>query len=198
MNVSVKKILKNLYLYKTEYDGAMVIFRAGDFYEMYGKDAEKASEILGIYKVDRKAYCLIGFPKNALDEYLPKLIRNGYKVVIADMIDIEDDDTPSQVNVDSIETHGFDCKIKESDNNDNKPTNNTNDMNEKTINNIKMGIATETIKALKGELPATLADYLYDAIGKLEVIKIKHKLNLTPNRSEIAYLIEQAEINRGE
>ena len=61
-----------------------------------------------------------------------------------------------------------------------------------------MGIATETIKALKGELPATLADYLYDAIGKLEVIKIKHKLNLTPNRSEIAYLIEQAEINRGE
>ena len=197
MNVSVKKILKNLYLYKTEYDGAMVIFRAGDFYEMYGKDAEKASEILGIYKVDRKAYCLIGFPKNALDEYLPKLIRNGYKVVIADMIDIEDDDTPSQVNVDSIETHGFDCNIKESDNNN--PTKNTKDMNEKTINNIKaMEIATETIKALKGELPATLADYLYDAIGKLEVIKIKHKLNLTPNRSEIAYLIEQAEINRGE
>ena len=43
-----------------------------------------------------------------------------------------------------------------------------------------MGIATETIKALKGELPATLADYLYDAIGKLEVIKIKHKL-VKPN-----------------
>lgn len=193
MNVSVKKILKNLYLYKMEYDGAMVIFRAGDFYEMYGKDAEKASEILGICKVDRKAYCLIGFPKNALDEYLPKLIRNGYKVVIADMIDIEDDDTTLQAYEDKTAKFGF-----ESDN-DNKPTKNTKDMNEKTMNNIKvMGIATETIKALKGELPATLADYLYDAIGKLEVIKIKHKLNLTPNRSEIAYLIEQAEINRGE
>lgn len=92
----------------------------------------------------------------------------------------------------------LDFNIKDSNNND-KLTKNTMDMNEKTINNIKaMGIATETIKALKGELPATLADYLYDAIGKLEVIKIKNKLSLTPNRSEIAYLIEQAEINRGE
>ena len=68
---------------------------------------------------------------------------------------------------------------------------------EQKVESVKvMGIATETIKALRGELPLTLANYLYDAIGKLEVIKIKHNLNLTPNRTEIAYLIEQAEIKK--
>lgn len=189
------KIKRNVEFYKKEYNGAMVIFRMGDFYEMYDVDAIKASEILGICGINRISYFMAGFPKNKLDEYLPKLIRNGYKVVIANMIDIEDDGTTLQVYEDKTTKFGF----ENNNNNNNKPTKNTKDMNEKTMNNIKvMGIATETIKALKGELPTTLADYLYDAIGKLEVIKIKHKLNLTPNRSEIAYLIEQAEINRGE
>jgi len=193
------KIKSNVEFYKKEYDGAMIIFRMGDFYEMYDEDAIKASEILGICRINRISYHMVGFPKGKLDEYLPKLIRNGYKVIIAHMIDIEDNGTTLQVYEDKTEKFGFENKEDESNNNDNKPTKNTNDMKEKTINNIKvMGIATEVIKALKGELPATLADYLYDAIGKLEVIKIKHKLNLTPNRSEIAYLIEQAEINRGE
>lgn len=193
MNDELKKIRKNLDFYKKEYDGAIVIFRMGDFYEMYCEDADKAADILYLSFIRRKSYSLIGFPKNKIDEYLPKLIRNGYKVVIADMIDIEDNGITLQVYEDKTAKFGFES------NNDNKPTKNTMDMNEKTMNNIKvMGIATEVIKALKGELPATLADYLYDAIGELEVIKIKHKLSLTPNRSEIAYLIEQAEINRGE
>ena len=188
------KIKRNVEFYKKEYDGAMIMFRVSGFYEMYDVDAIKASEILGICRILREGYYMVGFPNNKLDEYLPKLHQKGYRVVITDLIDIEDDDTTLQVDKDKTAKFGF-----ESDNNNNKPTKNTKDMNEKTINNIKvMGIATETIKALKGELPATLADYLYDAIGKLEVIKIKHKLNLTPNRSEIAYLIEQAEINRGE
>lgn len=167
MDAKLKKIRKNLDFYKKEYDGAMIIFRVGDSYKMYNEDAEKAGAILGL-SVDAELEFYF--------EYLPRLQMNGCNVVMADMIDIEDDDTTND-----------------------KPTKNTKDMNEKTINNIKaMEIATEVIKALKGELPATLADYLYDAIGELEVIKIKHKLNLTPNRSEIAYLIEQAEINRGE
>lgn len=195
MNTELKKIRKNLDFYKKEYDGAIIMFRMGDFYEMYCEDADKAADILFLSFIKRNSYSLIGFPNHKLDEYLPKLIRNGYKVVIADMIDIEDNDTTLQVYEDKTAKFGFESN----NNNNNKPTKNTKDMNEKTMNNIKvMGIATETIKALKGELPATLADYLYDAIGKLEVIKIKHKLNLTPNRSEIAYLIEQAEINRGE
>lgn len=190
------KIRTNVEFYKKEYNGAMIIFRVGDFYEMYNEDAIKASEVLEICRINRISHLMAGFPKNKLDEYLPKLIRNGYRVVIADMIDIEDDGTTLQVYEDKTTKFGFESDNKE---NNNKPTKNTKDMKEKNVNNIKvMGIATETIKALKGELPATLADYLYDAIGKLEVIKIKHKLNLTPNRSEIAYLIEQAEINRGE
>lgn len=196
MNDGLKKIRKNLDLYKKEYDGAMIMFRMGDFYEMYCEDAIRASDVLCVGTIERNLYCMIGFPNNKLEEYLKPLIRNGYRVVIADLIDIEDNGTTLQVYEDKTTKFGFESNNEE---NNNKPTKNTKNMNEKTMNNIKvMGIATETIKALKGELPTTLADYLYDAIGKLEVIKIKHKLNLTPNRSEIAYLIEQAEINRGE
>lgn len=93
MNAELKRIRKNLDFYKKEHDGAMVIFRADDGYKMYCEDVEKASDILRVYLDDRVDYYQIWFPYDKLDEYLPKLIRNGYKVVIADMIDIEDDDT---------------------------------------------------------------------------------------------------------
>ena len=90
MDEELKKIRKNLDFYKKEYDGAMIMFRVSGFYEMYDKDAIKASEILRICRINRMSYNMVGFPKNKLDEYLHKFIRNGYKVVIADMIDIEE------------------------------------------------------------------------------------------------------------
>ncbi|WP_289395211.1 hypothetical protein, partial [Muribaculum intestinale] len=64
---------------------AILLFRVGDFYEIFGKDAIEASEILGITLTRRmngldNRIELAGFPHHALDTYLPKLVRAGKRV----------------------------------------------------------------------------------------------------------------------
>ena len=71
----------------------IVLFRCGDFYECYGKDAVEISVTLGITlnmdKTDKGIRsCVTGFPHHALDTYLPKLIRAGKRVAIADEIKV--------------------------------------------------------------------------------------------------------------
>jgi antirestriction protein ArdC len=78
---------------KKKHPDAMLLFRNGDFYETYKEDAEKSSKILGITltknsKVkgtDGKAVAMAVFPFQALDTYLPKLIRSGERVAICDI-----------------------------------------------------------------------------------------------------------------
>lgn len=71
---------------KASYDEAILLFRCGDFYETYNEDAILCSEKLGI-TLNGKASgfsSVAGFPYHALDVYLPKLIRFGYKICIMD------------------------------------------------------------------------------------------------------------------
>ena len=78
---------------KQKHPDAMLLFRKGDFYEMYKEDAVKAATILAITLTSRafpgeKApvkYTL--FPHHALDVYLPKLIRSGQRVAICDQLE---------------------------------------------------------------------------------------------------------------
>lgn len=77
---------------KAKYPDALLLFRVGDFYELFGEDAVKASKILGIVLTKRKngaaAYVdLAGFPHHALDSYLPKLVRAGNRVAICDQLE---------------------------------------------------------------------------------------------------------------
>ncbi|MBC7383237.1 MAG: DNA mismatch repair protein MutS [Bacteroidia bacterium] len=77
---------------KTKYPGAILLFRVGDFYEMFGEDAIKASQILGIVLTRRAngsaTYIeLAGFPHHSLDNYLPKLVRAGQRVAICDQLE---------------------------------------------------------------------------------------------------------------
>ncbi|MCB0759939.1 MAG: DNA mismatch repair protein MutS [Flavobacteriales bacterium] len=77
---------------KAKYPDALLLFRVGDFYEMFGDDAVKASKILGIVLTKRKngaaAYVdLAGFPHHSLDSYLPKLVRAGNRVAICDQLE---------------------------------------------------------------------------------------------------------------
>lgn len=188
------KYLQQFHELKEMHPEALLLFRCGDFYECYEGDASIASLILGITLTKRKdGGNMAGFPHHALDTYLPKLIRAGKRVAICDQLD-----TPKKTTTTTYKTDDGQFDVIE-----NVEPNKTekimeNKEKEQKVESVKvMGIATETIKALRGELPLTLANYLYDAIGKLEVIKIKHNLNITPNRTEIAYLIEQAEINKG-
>lgn len=77
---------------KLKYPGALVLFRVGDFYETFGEDAVKASQILGIVLTKRSngaasAVELAGFPHHSLDTYLPKLVRAGQRVAICDQLE---------------------------------------------------------------------------------------------------------------
>ena len=74
---------------KGEHPDALVLFRIGDFYETFGKDAVEASEVLGITltrRLNGKADTieLAGFPQHALDAYLPKLIAAGKQVALCE------------------------------------------------------------------------------------------------------------------
>lgn len=77
---------------KAKYPGALLLFRVGDFYETFGEDAIKASEILGIVLTKRANGSashieLAGFPHHSLDSYLPKLVRAGQRVAICDQLE---------------------------------------------------------------------------------------------------------------
>ena len=77
---------------KKKHPDAVLLFRVGDFYEIFGKDAVTASEILGITLTRRQSgldSCieLAGFPHHALDTYLPKLVRAGKRVAICEQLE---------------------------------------------------------------------------------------------------------------
>ena len=76
---------------KAKYPDAMLLFRVGDFYETFGKDAVLSSKILGITLTKRSNGssndALAGFPHHALDTYLPKLVRAGQRVAICDQLE---------------------------------------------------------------------------------------------------------------
>ncbi|MDR3132401.1 MAG: DNA mismatch repair protein MutS [Prevotellaceae bacterium] len=77
---------------KAKYPDAILLFRMGDFYETFGADAVRASEILGV-TLTRRAngaaadVALAGFPYHAIDTYLPKLVRAGQRVAICDQLE---------------------------------------------------------------------------------------------------------------
>jgi DNA mismatch repair protein MutS len=77
---------------KQKYPDAVLLFRVGDFYETFGADAVIASQVLGITLTKRNngaaaSSDLAGFPHHALDTYLHKLVKAGYRVAICDQLE---------------------------------------------------------------------------------------------------------------
>ena len=76
---------------KAKYPDALLLFRVGDFYETFGTDAVKTSQILGIVLTKRANgeghIELAGFPHHSVDSYLPKLVRAGLRVAICDQLE---------------------------------------------------------------------------------------------------------------
>ena len=76
---------------KAKYPDALLLFRVGDFYETFGSDAIRASQILGIVLTKRAngegSIELAGFPHHSVDSYLPKLVRAGLRVAICDQLE---------------------------------------------------------------------------------------------------------------
>ena len=85
-------MMKQYYSIKREHPEALLLFRMGDFYETFGEDARTVSRELDIVLTarDRKSknpVPLAGIPYHALDSYLAKLIRHGYRVAICDQLE---------------------------------------------------------------------------------------------------------------
>lgn len=77
---------------KERYKDAIVFFRLGDFYEMFGEDAEKASKVLQIALTTRdkskeEPTPMCGVPYFASESYIAKLIKAGYKVAICEQME---------------------------------------------------------------------------------------------------------------
>jgi DNA mismatch repair protein MutS len=76
---------------KRDYPQAIVLFRLGDFYETFDKDAELASRELDIVLTSREMgkghrVPMAGIPYHALDNYLARLVNRGYKVAICEQV----------------------------------------------------------------------------------------------------------------
>lgn len=76
---------------KGKYPDAILLFRVGDFYETFGEDAVKAANALGITLTSRNNggsdVELAGFPHHAMDLYLPRLVRAGFRVAICEQME---------------------------------------------------------------------------------------------------------------
>ena len=85
-------LMKQYFSVKAQYPDALLLFRVGDFYETFGEDARIASKVLGIVLTKRangyaSSVDLAGFPHHAIDTYLPKLVKGGYKVAVCDQLE---------------------------------------------------------------------------------------------------------------
>ena len=85
-------LMKQYHDIKSKHPDAILLFRVGDFYEMYGIDAITGAGILGIVQTKRSNgsaadVAMAGFPHHALDTYLPKLVRAGKRVAICDQLE---------------------------------------------------------------------------------------------------------------
>jgi DNA mismatch repair protein MutS len=77
---------------KENYPDTILLFRMGDFFETFEEDAKIASKVLGITLTKRSNGAagdvpLAGFPHHAIDTYLPKLVRNGYRVAVCEQME---------------------------------------------------------------------------------------------------------------
>jgi DNA mismatch repair protein MutS len=85
-------LMKQYFEIKSKHPDALLLFRVGDFYELYDDDAVIGAGILGIVQTKRSngaaaAVAMAGFPHHALDTYLPKLVRAGKRVAICDQLE---------------------------------------------------------------------------------------------------------------
>lgn len=85
-------LMRQYYAVKQQHPHALVLFQVGDFYELFFDDAKRASAFLGIAltkrgKINGDPIPLCGVPVHALDHYLTKLVRAGFKVAICDQLE---------------------------------------------------------------------------------------------------------------
>ncbi|MDQ7815673.1 MAG: DNA mismatch repair protein MutS [Melioribacteraceae bacterium] len=90
--MSVTPLMAQYSRIKENYPDTILLFRMGDFFETFEEDAKIASKVLGITLTKRangaaEDVPLAGFPHHAIDSYLPKLVRAGYRVAVCEQLE---------------------------------------------------------------------------------------------------------------
>ena len=85
-------LLRQFFEVKAQHPEAMLLYRVGDFYETYSDDAVTASRVLGLVLTkksngDKGPIAMAGFPHHAIEGYLTKLVRAGFKVAVCDQLE---------------------------------------------------------------------------------------------------------------
>lgn len=89
---SLTPMLRQYYQIKSEYPGCILLFRLGDFYEMFDEDAKLASRLLDITLTSREVgkgqrIPMCGVPYHSVEGYIAQLIAKGYKVAICEQVE---------------------------------------------------------------------------------------------------------------
>lgn len=90
--MQVTPLMKQYRKIKEANPDTVLFFRVGDFFETFDEDAKTASKVLGITLTKRSNGAagdvpLAGFPHHAIDSYLPKLVRAGYRVAVCEQME---------------------------------------------------------------------------------------------------------------
>ena len=85
-------LMKQFFEVKAQHPEALLLYRVGDFYETYSDDAVTAAKVLGLVQTrksngDKGPIPMAGFPHHAIENYLTKLVRAGYKVAVCDQLE---------------------------------------------------------------------------------------------------------------
>jgi len=85
-------LIKQYFETKAQYPEALLLYRVGDFYELYSDDAVTASKVLGLVQTrksngDKGPVAMAGFPYHAIENYIPRLLRAGFKVAVCDQLE---------------------------------------------------------------------------------------------------------------
>ncbi|MBU0952046.1 MAG: DNA mismatch repair protein MutS [Elusimicrobia bacterium] len=84
---SLTPLMQQYQAIKQNYKDAILFFRLGDFYEMFGDDALKASPVLEVVLTKRQTVPMCGIPYHSSSSYISKLIKKGFKVAICEQVE---------------------------------------------------------------------------------------------------------------
>ena len=88
MSEELTPMLRQYRAMRQELDGdALLLFRLGDFYELFMDDARRAAPLLGLALTHRAGQPMCGIPHHAIDAYLAKIVRAGLKAAICDQME---------------------------------------------------------------------------------------------------------------
>lgn len=85
--ITAKEKIQHYIQYREIYGSLLLLFRVGGWYEAYAEDAQEVANTLNIVVTEQDGLQMAVFPHQALDTYLPRLIRAGHRIAICDLLD---------------------------------------------------------------------------------------------------------------